>query len=223
VSLLGRVWALEDIESVERLVYSLVRDVEARLQPHEYDDLIAYLLGEVWAIYRQWDRGKTPSFRQYCTYLLRFKIVDHARKERGRTKWRWTNASYSRERPRVLSLDAALDGTGSTLRELVPDWESDPATNRGTDGERLLEDCDRHRARDIALLRRRASERITIRTPVSGNGHSRRKVSDWLPPEGMFERLEASADKNFRTLSAELTNAVERYLAEIEAGIEQAR
>jgi hypothetical protein len=216
-------WTLEDIEDVGAFVAAIARDVDANLRWHQREDLHAFLLAECWELHGRWNRATTPSFYKYARYILKLRLVDHVRKERGRTKWRWANARYSRERPRVLSLDAALDGSGSTLGELVPDWESDPATNSGTDGERLLEDCDRHRDRDLALLRRRASERITIRTPVSGNSKHRRKVADWLPPEGMFERLEAAADENYRTLSAELTNAVEWYLAEIEADIEQPR
>jgi predicted DNA-binding protein len=44
----------------------------------------------------------------------------------------------------------------------------------------------------------------------------RRKIADWLPPEGMLERLQAAADENQRRLSAELTVAVEHYLDELE-------
>ena len=206
-------WALEDIEDVGAFVAAIAGNVDAELRWHEREDLHAYLLGECWALHDKWDRSATASFSMYARYLLKLRLVDYVRKERGRTRWRWSGGSYERERPRVLSLDAPAGADGSTLRELVADGSGDPATDSGSAFARLLEDGDRERDRDHAEIRRALAERVAIRAPVNGNG-TRRTVGSWLPPTGLVERLEAVADENYRSLSAVITIAVERYLEE---------
>jgi hypothetical protein len=207
-------WALEDIEDVEAFVATIARDVHANLQWWQRDDLHAYLLAECWILHGRWRQAATPSFYQYARYILKLRLVDHVRKERGRTKWKRSGGFiYERERPRLLSLDALVDRTGSPLRDVIPDLASDPETDRASAVTWLLAERDRRRDRDYGELRRLLAGRVAIRASVNGQ---RRKIADWLPPEGMLERLQAAADENQRRLSAELTVAVEHYLDELE-------
>jgi hypothetical protein len=206
-------WALEDIEDVEAFVATIARDVRANLQWWQRDDLHAYLLAECWILHGKWRRAATPSFYQYARYLLKLRVVDHVRQERGRTKWQRSGGIiYERERPELLSLDAFV-GTGSPLRDALPDLASDPETDCASAVTWLLAERDSRRDRDYGELRRLFTGRIAIRASVNGQP---RKIADWFPPEGMLERLQAAADENQRRLSAELTVAVEHYLDELE-------
>jgi hypothetical protein len=160
VSLLGRVWQLEDIDDVESLCRTLAGDVDARLNPNEYDDLLAYLVSSTWEIHRRWDRERTPSFAQYATYLLRFRIVEHTRQTRGRTHWRWSGNIVIEHKPRqFLSLDAPV-GEGNRLVDVVAEIASDPAPDWNPNLERILAQSDSQRARDLDALGLEDVERV---------------------------------------------------------------
>jgi DNA-directed RNA polymerase specialized sigma24 family protein len=153
VSLLSGRWQLEDVGDVEALVATLARDVAADLQWHEREDLVAYLLGLVWERHEKWDREKTPSFRQFATYLLRLRIVDHCRQQRGRTRWTFSSGyTYERVRPELVSLEFPVGDGELELGEVVAARTGDPQTDCDPDLSRLLGGGSRQRAQDLDAL-----------------------------------------------------------------------
>jgi len=134
------------------------------------EDLHAYLIAECWELHRRWNRDATPSFKQYASYVLRLRVVDHCRKERGRSKWVFGNGySHERERPRVLSLDAPAEPGGDPLGEFVAARTGDPEDDCDSAFGGLLEDGDRKLAGDLDALRLEAPRCVAIRArPMNG-------------------------------------------------------
>jgi DNA-directed RNA polymerase specialized sigma24 family protein len=159
MSLLSRPLQLHDVEDVEAHVWRTISssaDV-AGLRPHERDDLCAYLIGVAWELGPAYDpaRGRV-TFSSFLGTTARLRIINWIRKERGRSKWSWSNGrSYERERPRVLSLEAELD---SVVDALGP-GTGDPPPDSDEDLGRLFAERDRARARDLDLLRERPYRR----------------------------------------------------------------
>jgi hypothetical protein len=164
MSLLGRPWALHDVEDAERLASKVLGDVlrarGAFLRPHEREDALSFLLTSLWELSERWDAGRGGNFSTHAYRLLRLRLVDWYRSELGRTKWTVNNyrretgrqpKSYERERPWVFSLNADDPG-GDRLDELVGTRGGDPADDRDPDLERLLAGGSRRRSRDLEEL-----------------------------------------------------------------------
>jgi hypothetical protein len=164
VSLLGRRWQLEDIDDVERFCATLAGDVGANLSWHERDDLLAHLLTTTWELHTRWDRERSPSFCQYARYVLRLRIVDHVRKERGRTRWSWSDHTYTREQPTLVSLELPIGNSPSgervRLGDTLGEVDGDPADSRSPALARLLGGGANQRARDLETLGLDAARRV---------------------------------------------------------------
>jgi DNA-directed RNA polymerase specialized sigma24 family protein len=153
VSLLGRTWALHDLENVENFVVKVLDDTlrarGAYLQRHEYEDAVSFLLGAAWTLSEQWDPGRGVSFSSFAYRTLRLRVVDWYRAEFGRSKWQFANGTHVRERPAVLSID---DPDGNPLVDTLRTRAGDPTDDRDPDLERVLAGGDRQVARDLELL-----------------------------------------------------------------------
>jgi hypothetical protein len=75
VSLLGRQWQLHDVEDVEGLIAFVVDRYLGRrgayLSVGQRENLDAYLLGEVWRLYKRFDPSKASTALSLSTYLTR--------------------------------------------------------------------------------------------------------------------------------------------------------
>jgi hypothetical protein len=73
--LLNSTWSLEDVDDVEGLIASVVDRYLGRrgayLSAGQREDLDAYLLGEVWRLYKKFDPGKASTALSLSTYLTR--------------------------------------------------------------------------------------------------------------------------------------------------------
>jgi hypothetical protein len=171
VSLLGRTWALHDLEDAERFVSKVLDDSlrkrGAYLRSHEREDALSFLLATLWELSERWDPERAPSFATYAYRTLRLRVVDFYRQEYGRTRWQWSDTLYERERPAVFSIeretgtggrDPRHHTSGNTDRitgELARAYaarSSDPADDRAPDLSRLLAGGDRQRSRDLYEL-----------------------------------------------------------------------
>jgi hypothetical protein len=119
VSLLGRPWALRDVEDVEAFARSILdvrlQRLGAHLRPDLYDDAIAYLLEVAVRADRKYDPSRASSFEQFLAWRFSNSVVDWYRKELGRTRFVFATYTHERAIPDVLSLDAessegVLDG-----------------------------------------------------------------------------------------------------------------
>jgi DNA-directed RNA polymerase specialized sigma24 family protein len=140
---------------VEGLIASAIASSAqvADLRPHEHEDLCAYLIGVARELSIAYNpaRGRV-SFSSFLGTTARLRIIDWVRKERGRSKWSWSNGkSYERERPRLVSVDAD-DSLRDRLDETVAARTSDPSADSSRDLAGFLEDGDRERARDRDAL-----------------------------------------------------------------------
>jgi hypothetical protein len=172
MSLLGRPWALHDVEDVERLVRTALDDgLRARgahLRVHQYDDALAFLLGAAWEISERWEPGRGGvAFATFLYRTIRLRLVDWWRAEFGRSKWQFSNGAHVRERPVIYSIEretgvsggdprhntaASSDIVTGELARAYAEKSSDPATDRCPDLSRLLTGGSRQLVRDLAEL-----------------------------------------------------------------------
>jgi hypothetical protein len=159
MSLLGRPFPLEDVDDIERLCRSLLRDISDHLQWWQYDDCLSDLIGRAWEIHERWDRERTPSFRQYLTFRIRsYEIPDLARHYLKRTKWQWGEHSYVRERPAVLSLNAGDErelGESDAVYSILP-----PPDRAAHFRARVVRERGRFRAWDKRVLRTALQDKV---------------------------------------------------------------
>src|SRR5262245_22704083 len=117
--------SLHDIDDVEAYcVYLINRQRRGGYAGHDYEDLLAYLIGEVWRLSLRYDKSRGSSFRNF---VARYQPVNNwERKHFGRTVWRSPSYTYVRERPTLVPLDDCHD-----LAD--PAGALDPATDRLSD------------------------------------------------------------------------------------------
>jgi DNA-directed RNA polymerase specialized sigma24 family protein len=167
VTLLGRTWALWDVEDVEALCRGVLASTKAAtLPPCEFEDALADLITEAWILSEQFDPARTSSFSTYAFRLLKLRAADGARRK-YRTRWVFKDRVYERERPAVFSLDAETGMGGQDPRHGRPghtdrvtgelarayaERSSDPQADCDPDLERILTGGDRQIARDLDEL-----------------------------------------------------------------------
>ena len=137
----------------------------AFLRPVEYEDALSFLVTAFWETSTKWDPERGGNFATHAYRLLRLRLVDWYRSELGRTKWQWSDSSYERERPTLLSLEheTGIGGPGKhdtgnaeripgELARAYAERSSDPANDRDPDLDGLLTGGGRQRARDLDEL-----------------------------------------------------------------------
>jgi hypothetical protein len=161
VSLLGRTWALHDVDDVERLSRKALDDAlrtrGIHLRPHEHADAVAFLVSECWRLSVGYDPARTSRFSTYAYRRLRLLVWDWHRREYGRTRWAFGNG-YVHERPRpdVLRLD---DPDGNPLVDALTAGGGDDAADRVAARGGLLDVGSGEVDRDLEILRRAARRR----------------------------------------------------------------
>jgi hypothetical protein len=109
VSLLGRPWALRDVDDVEafarRIPEAKLQRRGAHLRPDLHDEAVCFLLEVAVKADRAYDATYGGSFEQYLGSKISLG-VDFYRKELGRTRWQFRDSLHTRERPDLVSLDA---------------------------------------------------------------------------------------------------------------------
>ena len=144
--MLSRALALHDVDDIERLVARALADqlrsMGARLSGHDHEDALAYLIGVTWEASLRYDPERCSSFSRFSYQLCRRRTIDFIRAKNGRTRWKFADSLYERERPRIVSLDGP-DGRGldESERSGMLDLSSrgDPDLARAiTRGSRLL-------------------------------------------------------------------------------------
>lgn len=149
-------YQLHDVDDVEALCLRAARTWatrnEARLSPHDFESLTAFLIEATWRMSERYDPERSSSFRAVVAGRLPNRCVDWLRQHRGRTRWQFSGRTYERDVPRPLSLDQAFDGDplGESLGSVDGDFETgrlaDPCGG-------LLNDRDREEAWDLAVCR----------------------------------------------------------------------
>jgi hypothetical protein len=128
--------ALYDVPDIEAFcVIVLMRycsKTRTRLRQEDFDDGVAFLIGEAWRISQKFDAARGARFSSVAYSQLTFRCVDYQRKLLGRTKWTWSpnavergtahTTEYERERTAILSLDAPAtrdDRSGTSLGDTL--------------------------------------------------------------------------------------------------------
>ena len=156
-----------DVEPlVARVVDGTLRKRNIVLDAHRREDLIAFCISELWVASRKFDAGRYREFRQFADPVVRRRVVDWLRSDRGRSRWafgadaqhiraefRESGGVYERERPTVLSLDGPVGDDGGTLGDALPDLAGDRSPGGAPSLDRLLDERDRFRAQDQATIR----------------------------------------------------------------------
>lgn len=87
---LNGVLALGDIRNVERACDRIVEQAlttrRASLSPGEREELVAFLIGEAWVLWRRYDPEKGAKFSTFAYPQLRNRVLDYWRKKVGRQR-----------------------------------------------------------------------------------------------------------------------------------------
>lgn len=153
--LLASRYELFDIPDVEALCVRAARTwttkTEARLSPHDFESLTAFLIAAVWRMSRTYDPARCSSFKAVVVGRLGNRCVDWLRTHRGRTRWQFGSHTYERELPRPVSLDQADEH--HPLAESL--GRTDPALDAIGGGplDELVRDREAEAVFDVALVR----------------------------------------------------------------------
>jgi hypothetical protein len=148
--LLNGTFSLLGIADVEAFTGRIVERSGLRLSVEDRDDLHVYLIEECWELSTRYQPSRI-SFSSYAGTNLRLRVVDWQRGRFGRTRWVFKDRVYERPQPVLVSLDAD-DTLRDRLDEALAARNGDPQADSTADLEWLLEDGDRHAARDIAEM-----------------------------------------------------------------------
>jgi hypothetical protein len=155
--LLASKWKLHDCDDVEALAQSIVNKSGLQLRPDQRESLVAFLLEAAWKLSLRYEpeRGSTSSFTGWASRQLPLRCIDWVRAEFGRTTWTKANghaATYRRERPQLVSLDANDSGRDQLERSLT-EGHSDSEADWDEDVARLVNERDSERISDLERLR----------------------------------------------------------------------
>jgi len=158
--------ALLDIKNVEafcgRVLERHLTRTRSFLQPHDREDLHAWLVAVCWELSGRYDPSlSATSFSTYANRVLGARAIDWTRSRFGRTKWQFADGKvYERERQQPLSLDGPAPGADDVrLVDTLGDGAGDRETGRDTTLDGLHEAGNSSLARDIALIRAAAARR----------------------------------------------------------------
>jgi len=129
----------------------------AHLQEADREDLVCYVVAEIWRASVGFDRERAGvSFASYGYQRASVRTVDWYRQRFGRTRWVFGDGRvHERERPVPLSLDAPgrNDPDAGPLGASLAGGGGDPAGSCDPALARLLDVGDRERARDREIVR----------------------------------------------------------------------
>ncbi len=130
----------------------------AHLQEADREDLVQFLLTEIWRASVDFDRERAGvTFSTYAYRRASVRTVDWYRARFGRTRWSFGDgSSYTRVRQQPLSLDFATP-EGSSLGDDLAGQPGDGEEDRSTHIAGLEDRGDGGRDRDHALLREAAA------------------------------------------------------------------
>jgi hypothetical protein len=137
--------SLFEVEDVEALCVSVLRQSRLKLSPADHEDALAYLISTCWEISVAYQPSDPPRFAVYARNILRRRAIDWQRARFGRQRWVFRDGVYERPRVELVSLDATEDD------------RLDAAVSRGRvdDGEHRLAD----ELRELKSRGRRPSRR----------------------------------------------------------------
>jgi DNA-directed RNA polymerase specialized sigma24 family protein len=152
--------ALHDVNDAEAFAAAIANRSRLTLSRDDREDLVQFLLVELWKLSLRYDRGDPkfpPRFGVYATGILQRRVVDWSRSRWGRTKWQFADRTYERKRPELVSLDGDdRDRLGGLVTE--GDGDHAPGWDSGLAG--LLGEGDRQRDADLETLRGSSPRRI---------------------------------------------------------------
>lgn len=87
MTMLNGTLALHDIPDVEQHCHSVIAAATARwaprLNPHDHEDLLTYLIGETWIASNKYDPTQCSSFKKYTWALLALRVQQWSRDTNG--------------------------------------------------------------------------------------------------------------------------------------------
>jgi len=113
---------------------------------HRREDLLAFVIAEVWVASRKFDARRYASFEQFAYSVAQRRVFDWIRLDAGRSRWAFgPNADhahaggvYERERPELLSLDFERESGDGELDGALSGVANDFADTRSPDLMRVL-------------------------------------------------------------------------------------
>ena len=170
-----------DIEDVARRVLKgYCTKNGTRLGLADQEDCVAFLVAEAWIVSERFDASRGAPFSAIIRVRLSFRCTDWMRGRLGRSTWKFSSHTYTRERPVPLSLDGGAPGDepGRSLSETLADERGDLAADRDTDGvSRLLNARAVEADRDFECLRAAAARDLEERTRATVERGRQRRLA----------------------------------------------
>ncbi len=143
-----------DVEKLAaKAVDAWLRNHRSHLQESDRDDLLAFVVSELWRTSLTWTPEHPVGFATFAYRIVGARVVDWFRLKLGRSKWTFGDGTvYERERPVPLSLDAPT-ASGSPLGTTLTGGAGDLEGGCDPELARLLACGDRTRAEDQELVR----------------------------------------------------------------------
>lgn len=88
---------------VRKALDDALRTRGIHLRPHEHADAVAFLVAECWRLSVAYDPARTSRFSTFAYRRLRLLVWDWHRREYGRTKWAFGNATSTNGRDPTFS------------------------------------------------------------------------------------------------------------------------
>jgi DNA-directed RNA polymerase specialized sigma24 family protein len=108
----------------------------AHLSGHDREDALSYLVATTWEASVRFDPSRSSSFSKFSYQLCRRRTIDFIRQRNGRTRWKFADSVYERDRPVVLDID---DPSGRGLDGLERPGLLDSGSGGNPDLARALE------------------------------------------------------------------------------------
>ncbi len=115
---LNGVLALHDVADTEHFCARILQR-KGLDQHHDAEDILAWLIELTWELSLSYRPGGI-TFSTWAGTTLRRRLVDRIRTTEGRTVWKFSTHTYTRQRPVVVSIDEPSGHRNGEIYESTP-------------------------------------------------------------------------------------------------------
>ncbi len=166
ISALAECLSLYDVRDVEGFAASIahryLQHTNGTLSPFELEDLIAYLVAEVWRFSTEFDERPGIEFSGWAGHKLRYSIVQWYRDAFVDSRYNYGNPGQAEAIRFANSLDHPTPD-GNPLGSSIPDECSSSAADRNLEDRGLQLERDRQALADQECIRADAARRGGLR------------------------------------------------------------
>ena len=166
--LLNGVLALHDIHDVEAFCTHIIQQRHLTLNHHQHEDLLTTLIETTYELSLNYKPGRTIRFSTYAGTILRQRLTDNIRNTNGRTVWKFSDRTYTRTLPQLVSYEHETGNTNHQptrrMAHAIANQPSNSTADSTTTLNGLLTPGHSNTSRDLHLIRQAATQPTRRRT-----------------------------------------------------------